>query len=145
MHKMESTSRITTIIGLIFEGLGVLGMALGAVLTGYLSNQGTDFFLDFDFSQAEADLILSVASVFSIILTVLAIIVLVIFLINLVLFTKMIFEKYDEETAKKIYLYQAIWGGVNLLFNQILGILYLVSGIQGRSAMANVSNKDKYE
>ncbi len=143
MHKMESTSKITTIIGLVFEGLGVLGAALGAVLTGHFAGMDTSFFMDFDLSQSEASLLLTMLSIFSIILTILGVLLLVVFLINLVLFTKLIYEKYDEETAKKIYLYQAIWGGINLLFNQILGILYLISGIQGRSSLASSKSKEK--
>jgi len=39
--------------------------------------------------------------------------------------------KFTESQAKKVYLYQAIWGGVSFLFNQVTGILYLISGIGG--------------
>ena len=34
---------------------------------------------------------------------------------------------------KKIYLYQAVWGGINILFNQVTGVLYLISGVSGYS------------
>lgn len=58
-------------------------------------------------------------------------------MVNLVLFTKLLNGKFDEETASKVFLYQAIYGGVNLLFNQLVGVLYLVSGIQGRQKILN--------
>ena len=65
------------------------------------------------------------------ILTILAVVISVMFFINLFLFSKLIKGKYTEEQAKRVYLYQAIWGGINVLTNSVTGILYLISGIQG--------------
>ncbi len=64
----------------------------------------------------------------------------VFFIINLVLFIPMIKGKYTNKKARSIYLYQAIWGGFNILSNQIVGILYLVSGVQGRSGHREMTN-----
>ena len=55
----------------------------------------------------------------------------IILIINIYLFSKLIGGKYSEEQARKVYLYQAIWGGINLMSNQITGILYLISGVGG--------------
>ena len=51
--------------------------------------------------------------------------------LNLVLFIKLIKGTLSEESAHKVYLYQAIYGGITLLSNQIVGILYLISGVYG--------------
>ncbi|HKL60860.1 MAG TPA: hypothetical protein VJY66_00610 [Acholeplasma sp.] len=55
----------------------------------------------------------------------------IVILINLFLFIRLMKGKFTESQAKKVYLYQAIWGGVSFLFNQVTGILYLISGIGG--------------
>jgi hypothetical protein len=61
-------------------------------------------------------------------------------LLNIFLFSKLIGGKFTEEQAKKVYLYQAIWGGINLLSNQITGILYLVSGVGGYNGQSEETN-----
>jgi len=136
--QLDKTSKITTIIGLIFEGLGVFMFALtgtGMALINSMSRtEIMDFFGD-EITSNDLDIMLMVFSVLAIIFIIIGFIALVFFLVNLVLFTKLINGKYTEEQASKVLLYQAIYGGINLMFNQILGVLYLVSGIQGRQKL----------
>ena len=132
MHKMENTPKIITIIGLILEGIAAL--VYGAIAILFLNIDkinGLSSALEADMTIEEyADLIQMMDFIGNIILA-LAVIYGIFFIINLFLFTGLISGKYTEEKARKIYLYQAIWGGLNLLSNQFTGILYLISGVQG--------------
>ncbi len=137
---LHQTSKITTIIGLIFEGLGVFGIAMGAALFNMFQS---DVFFDLiaeDFTPAEIQLVTQMFSVFSVVFVVMGFVLFIFFIVNLILFTKLLQGKYTTETAQNVLLYQAIYGGISLFSNQIVGILYLVSGIQGRAAI----QKEKY-
>ena len=141
MHKMENTPKIITIIGLVLEGISVF------VLVGT-----SIFMLNIDRiygfrNAAEAELtvdeytdMLQIMDWIGLFLVGMAIVIGIFFVVNLILFTGLMSGKYTEEKAKKIYLYQAIWGGINILSNQITGILYLISGVQGYNG-----RKDKVE
>jgi hypothetical protein len=128
---MERTPKIITIIGLVFEGISGLVLLIFGLLfqniekiPGYtesLTEMTPDELEVYEFYMGLAENILFI----------MGIIILVVFVINLYLFTRLMREKFNEETAHKVYLYQAIWGGINLLFNQVTGILYLISGVQG--------------
>ena len=140
MHKMDNTPKILTIIGLALEGLGVFGLLVGGFI---MRNIGSLPFFDAELMQIpqeDLDLMIDLYEIFGGIMIVIGIITVFIFIINLVLFIKLISGKFTEETAKKVYLYQAIWGGLNLLTNTITGILYLVSGVQGRSGHVEEKN-----
>jgi hypothetical protein len=131
MHTMDKTPRIVTIIGLIFEGLNVVGTLVGGL---FLRNFESFPLFDLamaEMSAAEIDEVLELFAWLSNILIGMAIVVGVFFLVNLVLFTRLMQGRYTEEAAKKVYLYQAVWGGVNVALNLITGILYLVSGVTG--------------
>lgn len=132
MHKMENTPRIITIIGLVLEGISIIVLGISAIfivriseLPGLGSASETGMTID------EYVEFIQVMDWIGYLLLVMTIIITVFFTINIFLFTGLMKEKYTEQQAKKIYLYQAIWGGLNLLSNQITGILYLISGVQG--------------
>lgn len=131
MHEMDKTPRILTIIGLILEGLGVLG----SIFAYYLLTNIQDFpgfsAEMMDMSESEYQDMIELFAWLANLIGVVAIVLAVFFVISLVLFSKLLSGKFTEEQAKKVYLYQAIWGGINLISNQILGILYLVSGVGG--------------
>ncbi|MFK5883551.1 MAG: hypothetical protein QM489_04335 [Candidatus Izemoplasma sp.] len=137
MHKIEHTPKVLTIIGLILEGFaGAVALAMGLVFRWLLAE--TEFEEDFRaelFSEMgntqDTELIIDLYMFFFNSIFYIGVIVFVVFIVNVYLFTKLLRGKFTEKQAKKVYLYQAIWGGFNLLFNQITGILYLVSGIQG--------------
>jgi len=131
MHKMENTPRIITIIGLVFEGFAGLVTGLSALLLSMIDKIPgyTESLNEMAPDELEAyEIIMGFTST---LLVVLAVIFIVMFIVNLILFSKLMRGAYTEEQARKVYLYQAIWGGINILMNSITGILYLISGIQG--------------
>lgn len=132
MHKMEIKSKIITIIGLVMEGIAVIVLTGSAILMLSIDNiKGFRDALEADLTQDEYLEMLQWMDWIGYFILGLAIIIGIFFIVNLYLFPRLMSGKYTEEQAKKIYLYQAIWGGINLLSNQITGILYLISGVQG--------------
>lgn len=140
MHSMDNTPKIITIIGLIFEGLGVLGSFFGGWLLQNIENIPFMTADMADLPQDEFDEMIALLEWLGGIIYGLAIVLAVVFIINLFLFIRLIGSRYTEEQAKRIYLYQAIWGGVNILFNQVTGILYLISGVSGYSGHREEKN-----
>lgn len=132
MHKMERTPMIITIIGLVIEGISVLVLH---VITIFFFNikkiPGLGSAAEADMSPSEYSDLIEFMGYIGYFIMVMAIIYTLIFVVNIILFPGLMKERYTEEKAKKIYLYQAIWGGINLMSNQITGILYLISGVQG--------------
>ena len=140
MHKIEDTPKIITIIGLVLEGLAGLVYTGMAVLFSY-SGGIIEFLQEADEMTVEEEEFLQIMmNWMSGLFIVLAILFVVMFFINLYLFTKLIRGSYTDAQAKKVYLYQAIWGGINVLLNTVTGILYLVSGIQGYSGQVDRIN-----
>jgi hypothetical protein len=137
---MDKTPRILTIIGLIFEGVGVVGSFFGGwLMVNFDSLPGVSP-SSMDMSQADFNELIEFMAWLGDIIYGIAIVLGVIFILNLYIFTKLIGSKYEEASAKKVYLYQAIWGGINILFNQITGILYLISGVSGYSGHIEETN-----
>jgi len=130
---MDKTPRIITIIGLIFEGLGVLGAFLGGWLLANLENFPGVSSSSMQLSPAEFREMMDLFVWLSKLVYGQAIFISLLFLVNVYLFTKLMRSQFTEEKAKLVYLYQAIWGGFNILFNQVTGILYLISGVSGYS------------
>jgi|GEM_PF-528717 len=139
-------SKATTIIGLVFEGLSLAAIAFATSLLAILYRADKadveEILVDANLTTAEIEEFMDLFGTFQgwipfllVPMIVFGLVLFVIFLVNLVLFTGVLRSRYSVDKAGKIYLYQAIWGAINLLFNQLLGILYLVSGIQGRSQM----------
>ncbi len=133
MYEPKRISKVTTVTGLVFEGLGLLAIVLALVVLIVLMGQGRDLFLDQELTEGQVDMILLVINVLIVILFVIGFLVLVFFVVNLYLFTRLLQGRFTPEQAKNVHLYQAIWGGVNILFNQIAGVLYLVSALSGLS------------
>lgn len=131
MHKIENTPKKITIIGLVFEGLAGFVYTGMAILFSYSDNM-IEFLKKVDeMTTEEEEFLVIMMNWMSGLFIVLAVLFVVMFFVNLYLFTKLIKGLYTDAQAKKIYLYQAIWGGINVLLNTVTGILYLVSGIQG--------------
>ena len=132
MHTMEKTPKVITIIGMVIEGILVIVLHGTTILFLNLNKlPGLGSAQEADMSLNEYTDFMDVMNIIGNIIFVMAIITTIFFIVNLILFTGLMKGKYTEEKAKKIYLYQAIWGGLNLLSNQITGILYLISGVQG--------------
>lgn len=140
MHTMDNTPRIITILGLVLEGVSLIGIALVVL---FLNLSGTTALFtpeSMDISVSEFN---EFMKVFNIIINVfygVFIVYFVMFIINLYLFIPLINGKCTTDKARKIYLYQAIWGGISLLGNTLVGILYLVSGVQGRNGYREEKN-----
>ena len=132
MHTMEKTPKVITIIGMVIEGISVIVLHATTILFLNLNKlPGLGSAQEADMPYNEYLELMDVMNIIGNIIFVMAIITTIFFIVNLILFTGLMKGKYTEEKAKKIYLYQAIWGGLNLLSNQITGILYLISGVQG--------------
>ncbi len=132
MHKMERTPRIITIIGMVIEGIFVLGLIAASILFKNIEkmpNLGSA--AEANMSPEEYAELIQFLGYLGSFIFVMTIVYTIFFIVNLVIFPGLIKEKYTEEKAKSVYLYQAVWGGIMLMSNQITGILYLVSGVQG--------------
>lgn len=132
MHNMENTPKIITIIGLVVEGIVFIIISFTWLLFSNIDKMyGLGSAAEADLTVEEYNDLMSLLGMVEVFFLVMAIILLAMFLINIYLFIKLLAGKFTNEQAKKVYLYQAIWGGISLLFNQITGILYLISGVQG--------------
>ena len=142
MHKMERTPRILTIIGIVFEGFHTVVLWFISWLFRNIASFKFSNMIQEDMTPDEDEYFLEIFNWFGDFLLVLSIIASVFLIINIILFTRLIGEKYDEDRSKKIYLYQAIIGGFNLLSNQITGIMYLISGVMGYKGQKEMTQKD---
>ncbi len=133
--EVHQTTKTTTVLGLVFEGFGLLMMILGLVFLQLLSTLSVNDLMAEGLSQGDAQIVLLAGAVLRLVLLVLTFIVSLFFMVNLWLFSRLVKQRYDYETAQKVLLYQAIYGGFNMLFNQIVGVLYLISGITGRQSL----------
>lgn len=129
-HTPDHTNRVVIIIGLIFEGIGVFFSTIFTVM--FLTiDQWFTYRDSLEMPYPDYVNIIEVFQTIGMILIFITALISIIFLINLTLFRRLLRGDYTEEKARKVYLYQAIYGGLNLLSNQILGIMYLVAGIRG--------------
>ncbi len=139
MHKMENTPMIITIIGLVMEGIAVVVLAGTSIFMLSIKNMvGFRNAIEADLSQEEYLEMIKWMDWIGYFILVMTIVLGVFLILNLYLFPRLMKGKYTEEQAKKIYLYQAIWGGINLVMNQITGVLYLISGVQGYNGRKDI-------
>jgi hypothetical protein len=143
MHKMNETSKVLTIIGLVFEGMACIGFVIGGLVFSVLEIFTLDSLLAEGLTLDEANSVLLIIEIMGGIFIVLATLIFVMFMVNLVVFTKLINGKYTLEQAKNIYIYQVVWGGISIAFNQITGVLYLISGIKGTTISRLVEQENK--
>ena len=130
LHTMESTNKTITIIGLCFEAISLL--FLWALVYLFLNfEELLPFSSSWEISYIEYLDVIEFFDSFGMIFIIISAVFSIFILFNIVVFTKLIRGKFKEKTAKGFYLYQAIYGGLSLSSNQIVGILYLVSGIRG--------------
>lgn len=139
---MERTPRILTIIGLVFDGIAMATYWIFGWLFRNFESFRLSSLMQEDVTPEEWEYVIEIFSFIGNIMLVLAIVATVFFLINIFLFTRLMSGKYDEEKSKNVYLYQAIIGGVNLLSNQITGIMYLISGVMGYKGQKEMTQKD---
>ncbi|MFP4286104.1 MAG: hypothetical protein ACLFRI_00270 [Candidatus Izemoplasmataceae bacterium] len=142
MYKISEPSKTLTFIGLIWEGLAMMFFAFGAVILRQMSLIPKEDLIAEGMLELEADMFLNVTSVLNIVFVIVGMILFVVFLVNVVLFTKLIKGSLTPAQAKNLFVYQAIWGGVSLIFNTITGILYLMSAISAQSKEKALNNKN---
>ena len=132
MHKMNDTPRTLTIIGLVFDVLGVFGIAVTALSFKLLLTE--EFFESIvpPEEMGEVQGIIELYQIIGNIALVFAMFLAIILVINLIVNIKLIKGKVTEEKAKLYYTYQLFIGIVLLLINTISGIVYIISGIKGR-------------
>lgn len=132
MHKMNDTPRILSIIGSVFDFLGVFGLAATAFVFKVLFSE--EFFEDIvpPEDMAEIQEIIELYQIIGNVMIVLAMLLGVIFVINLFVNIRLIRGKVTEEQSKTYYTYQLFIGIVLILMNTISGIVYIISGIKGR-------------
>jgi hypothetical protein len=137
-HVMEKTPRVITKIGLVLEFIGS-ALAFGAyfMLDKLLSSE---FILELDptTTTEELEIVELLVPFITVMLLVVGIASFIMFIINFYLFRGLYTERYNEEKARKIYTYQFILGIVYLFVNTVVGILYVVSGNQGRSGQKDM-------
>ncbi len=129
MGNVPPVSRACTLVGLIFEGLGLIGLFIAGFFLLNPPQVLINAILEENLPDNQQSLLFFLFDLMGITSVVLGFIVMVVFVINLYLFSGLLKGKFTEEKMKQIALYQAIWGGINLVFNQLTGVLYLVSGI----------------
>lgn len=130
---MEKTPRILTKIGLVLEFLSASGALVAYLLFEKFWSRDVFMELDPTTTASELEFVEMIAPVIRVLLIVAAILGFIIFIVNYILFSGLYKEKYTPEKAKKVYTYQFIWGIIQLFFNTVTGILYLISGNQGRN------------
>ena len=133
MHKMQDTPRILTIVGLVVEGLAIFFFAAGTIIFRVIATVPKEDLIADGWSELDAQVLLNFSRAFGVVMLIIGVLVFLMFLVNLVLFTKLIKGMFTEEQAKRIYMYQAIWGGISILFNTITGVVYLISAVQSQS------------
>ena len=133
IHTMEKTPRVITKIGLVLEFLGgAFALLAYMMFEVYMSTENL-LTLDPTTTPEELEIIETIFPVIKVILLVTGIISLIMFVVNLIVLGGLYKERYTEEQAQKVYKYQFVLGIVYLFLNTIVGILYLVSGHQGRT------------
>ena len=134
MHTMEKTPRILTLIGLILEFLGIIGMAFTGVIFKFLFTE--ELFEDLATSPEELEELQFVINLYQMIgniMIIIGIVMALIFIVNLFVNIKLMTGKFDEGQARSAYIYQLIIGIVLIFLNTIAGIVYIISGVQGKN------------
>lgn len=130
LHQMDQTNRLCTIIGLVFDCItGIITIVIGIVIHNFTTL--IPYSADWDMDLSEYNSIVSLFNTFGFIYTIITVFVVAVILVNVFLFVSLLRGKFTERIAKKIYLYQAIYGGFALSSNQLVALLYLLSGIRG--------------
>lgn len=142
MHEMDRTPRILTIIGLIFDGIAMASLWLFGWMFRNIGSFGIFELMQEDMTPDEWEYMVLIFDWIGNLMLIMGVIFTVIFLVNIILFTRLMKGKYDDEKAKNVYLYQAIIGGINLLSNQVTGIMYLISGVMGYKGHKEMTQKD---
>ncbi len=142
-HKMEDSARVFTILGLVVEILALFVFIGLYMFTQYLTSITREEYIEAGWLPQDADLLLSLARGFTVVFIIVMILLGIMLIVNLYVFSKLIRGGFTESQARKIYLYQAVWGGVSLTFNTITGVFYLISAVQTHSRRYSISDQEE--
>ncbi len=135
MPKLPTSVRVLTILGLVFQGLSLL---FTAFIFFMIARLPAFFMMILEEAFVTADELNAFYMALPFLRTVITIVIifqLAFFLVNALLFIPVIREKTSDQKASTIFLYQAIYGGITLFSNQLVGVMYLIAGIIGRNKM----------
>ncbi len=137
-HKMESTPKVLTIIGLVLEFLGSLFTLVLYMLFNSVLDINKLIELDPTITEGEIEFLNEFFPFILGFMLVIGIISGILFSINFVVFKGLWSNKITEEQAIKRYNYQFILGIVYLFVNTVVGIVYLISGHQGKNQQVDM-------
>ena len=123
-NKLQA-NKVVIILGLIIETLSTIvftAVAVGVATFDNWFNYSTTMEMPYD----DYEQLVYVFNILGTVFIILAIIMIGILILNHILFRKLIKGYLTEKQARNVYLYLAIYGGLYLFSNQILGILYLI-------------------
>lgn len=135
MSKIPSLTKTLTILGLIFQGVNLVFAIIFLLVLLRLPTFFILFLEEVFVTNDELNAFYAMLPWIRIIPITLVITQIAFIGVHLFLFIPLLQNKKSSEKASTLFLYQAIFGGINLFGNQIVGILYLVSGIVGRNHM----------
>ena len=139
MPKIPTSVRILTILGLVFQGIGVVLTSALFLIVARLPRFFMMVLEEAFVTADELNAFFEVLPIIRIISVVVIVIQLAFFIVNMFLFIPVLKEKKTVEQASTIFLYQAIYGGITLFSNQLVGVVHLISGIIGRNKMEQAS------
>lgn len=141
MTKIPSSSKVLTIIGLVIEGLSFLAMLGITLLFSRIPAWFEETILLFSEDVLEFNQIMNGIPFIRVLLILFSVFISILFIINLIFFIPTILGKKSQTFTSNVFLYQAILGGISLFTNQLLGAIYLISGIIGRNELEkNIEN-----
>lgn len=141
MTKIPSSSKVLTIIGLVIEGLSFLAMLGITLLLSRIPAWFEETILLFSEDVLEFNQIMNGIPFIRVLLILFSVFISILFIINLIFFIPTILGKKSQTFTSNVFLYQAILGGISLFTNQLLGAIYLISGIIGRNELEkNIEN-----
>jgi hypothetical protein len=135
MTHVPSSTKILSIVGLVIEGLSLL-LLLGITLLFTRNPYWLEeiiFMISEDAMEFNA--LMGTIPLVQFLFIFFSILSLLLFVINLYFFIPAIRGKKSKKYTANVFLYQAILGGLLLLSNQLLAVIYLISGIIGRNEL----------
>ncbi|QVK20528.1 hypothetical protein KHQ82_09425 [Mycoplasmatota bacterium] len=130
-YIVSSTTRICTIIGLIINAASVMGM----IFIIYWYQKFFDLLVEElnSLPRVSISQFIEYSDSIKVIIIVLTILNTLFLVINLILFSKLINKKVTLKAAKRITVYQIVYGVITLTGSTISAILYLISGINSNT------------
>ncbi|XMB66787.1 hypothetical protein RI065_10910 [Mycoplasmatota bacterium zrk1] len=130
-YTVSSITRICTIIGLTFDAVSVIVMTF--IIFWY--QKFFDLLVEELNSLPKVNIsqFIEYSNLIKVIIIVLTILSALFLVINLILFIKLINKKVTLKAAKRITVYQIVYGVITLTGSTISAILYLISGINSNT------------